>query len=885
MAKENKKYRQQVKDAKESEAAKPSVSKPIFVTWFENFIDEDSNEPTSIKRTKEVPEDYILQDGEKWFVPELTYFEKRMQEMGVTEEMNKVSICYYDANKGDNAWKDIPIFSQHAEGIEILVYHIEGYLINYAKDGSRYKNKEFRILRYETPKIGADGKEKKYELPKGQPAYPFFPPSLVEKFKAKSPIETLYLTEGYFKAFKGAMHGIDVVGLASITTLKEKESGKLHADILSLIDTCDVKKVVFLMDGDCLEPLKAGEQEEYRDTDTGRSMPMYANGKDLRKRPQIFFSMVKDFKTLLDDNKTVEKWFAYITSDNIEGRPKGLDDLLISFTEREKEIVNDLNKFSGNNTYFKKFNITYSTGKVWEDFRLDDVNRFVNFHMEKRPLLKSKLFVFNGTQYRWDDEKHECKVVVHGDANNYIRVGDSYYEKVRWVNKHGGTEEMLDRRQKGTIVDDYGKTFVKDINKYKIFCNLPDNISYQQTPHFNYNLYYPFEWRPEEGECAATMDFLVHIFGNKNITFKHPINGEQITVNELDLGLDYIQLLYKEPTQILPILCLVSKENETGKTTFGKWLQKMFKRNAVIVGNQDLSNDFNGHWLPRLIVICDETKIDKQIVIEKVKSLSTGGKAFMNSKGKDQVEIEIFCKFIFNSNNEDNFIYASEEDTRWWVRKIPRIPADKKVNQLEDKMADEIPAFLSMLQKREMATENLSRAWFHPDLTKTEALKKVIQASKSTIEKELRERIRNRFLKHNVTELLMDLEDIQIQFFKNKRPEDNYLRRILKDSLKLDTWVDENKKHNATRYKFPAMEEEMNEQKERTEKEVWYSKHGRPYVMHIRDFFTDDEIIDMDINVKDLPKTISVMQTELPLEDQSTNKYDPAGIDDSEPPF
>jgi hypothetical protein len=43
----------------------------------------------------------------------------------------------------------------------------------------------------------------------------------------------------------------------------------------------------------------------------------------------------------------------------------------------------------------------------------------------------------------------------------------------------------------------------------------------------------------------------------------------------------------------------------------------------------------------------------------------------MNKKGKDQDEIEVFIKFIFASNNEDTFIYASNEDVRYWVRKKP----------------------------------------------------------------------------------------------------------------------------------------------------------------------------------------------------------------------
>jgi hypothetical protein len=58
--------------------------------------------------------------------------------------------------------------------------------------------------------------------------------ALVEKFEQKKPIKTLFLVEGYFKAFKAAMCGMDIIGLSSITHMKDKDKGNLHEDILKL---------------------------------------------------------------------------------------------------------------------------------------------------------------------------------------------------------------------------------------------------------------------------------------------------------------------------------------------------------------------------------------------------------------------------------------------------------------------------------------------------------------------------------------------------------------------------------------------------------------------------------------------------------------------------
>jgi len=416
---------------------------------------------------------------------------------------------------------------------------------------------------------------------------------------------------------------------------------------------------------------------------------------------------------------------------------------------------------------------------------------------------------------------------------------------------------------KQTIIDDYGKEFVTHIQKYKEFCNVPDHINYQEVLDNCYNLYFPFEHDPEPGDTTYTISFLKHIFGNNEIKVKVTDKGvtKELCVNELDLGLDYIQLLYQKPQQVLPILCLVSKENGTGKSTLVKWLKMIFTQNVAIVGNADLANDFNASWAGKLIVACEEAKIDKTVVVEKVKALSTGDKIFMNAKGKDHVEIEFFAKFIFNTNNEDNFIYASEDDVRYWVRKVP-VVKELFVGLIKE-MKEEIPAFLDFLNKRKLATQEMHRAWFHPELIKTEALKKVIDFSKSTVEKELRENFRTMFFEHGGHEYLMTLDAIRETFFKGKNYEIKYLRNVLTDKLRLKPYseflyngiwyksIDAIKKvvgddfdsklvkeqFKPKRHTYPKYERNGNERKR-----VLVSDNGRPFVIPIDKFLHPDEI-------------------------------------------
>jgi hypothetical protein len=302
----------------------------------------------------------------------------------------------------------------------------------------------------------------------------------------------------------------------------------------------------------------------------------------------------------------------------------------------------------------------------------------------------------------------------------YIRVGTTYYKKVNIPLISGDKLEKLIYWNSECIRQDLGKDVLASIPKYDGFCHMPSHTNYQEVIGNFLNKYEPIPYQPNPGSCIKTIEFLKHIF------------EEQI-----DLGLDYLTLMYKEPIQILPVLCLVSKERETGKTTFLNWLKAIYQNNMTYNKNEDFRNQFNSDWASKLIIAVDEVLLDKVEDSERIKNLSTARTFKTEAKGKDRIETEFYGKFILCSNNEDSFIQIEPGETRYWVRRIKPIQ-QVKVNQLEELKA-EIPAFLHFISTRELSTKSQSRMWFSPKQIRTEALQRVIRRSRNWLEVEMSE--------------------------------------------------------------------------------------------------------------------------------------------------
>jgi hypothetical protein len=303
-------------------------------------------------------------------------------------------------------------------------------------------------------------------------------------------------------------------------------------------------------------------------------------------------------------------------------------------------------------------------------------------------------------------------------SEKYIRVGTTLYKLVYRPLISGDFIEEKILWSYEALRQDYGKNNLPEIEKYDGFCIIPNHIDYKQIHGTYLNQYEPVNHYPLQGEFPNIRLFLEHIF------------EEQI-----ELGFDYLQILYTRPTQMLPILLLVSSERGTGKTTFLRFLKMIFGKNATFNTNEDFRSQFNADWANRLLVLVDELLLNKIEDTEKIKNLSTAGDYKIEAKGKDRREIEFFAKFVLCSNNEKNPIIIPKEEIRFWVRKIKTIEKDNIF--LREQMAKEVPHFLYYLLHRELSTQNESRMWFNPKQLETPALSKIKKYNTNKIEMEM----------------------------------------------------------------------------------------------------------------------------------------------------
>ncbi|MFV5695436.1 primase-helicase family protein [Flavobacterium sp. LB3P122] len=304
--------------------------------------------------------------------------------------------------------------------------------------------------------------------------------------------------------------------------------------------------------------------------------------------------------------------------------------------------------------------------------------------------------------------------------NMYLRIGTTYFKKSLYPFPSGDFIEILVIWSAELIRQDHGKNLLSEIERFDGFICTPEN----RPEHFKkrvqdyYNTYHQISKSPSAGDITHTLTFLSHIFGE-----------------QLDLGIDYLQLLYLKPTQILPILCLISKERSTGKSTFLKWLKEIYEYNLTFLTNSDFTSNFNSDWSSKLLICIDEVLFKTDELTERIKYLSTTNTHKTEAKGKDKKEASFFGKFILCSNNETSFIKIDADEIRFWIIKVNRYQKED-VNFLK-KLTDEIPAFLHFLTNRKLSTENQSRMWFTPQQIKTKALQKLVRYNSSKIETEL----------------------------------------------------------------------------------------------------------------------------------------------------
>jgi len=361
----------------------------------------------------------------------------------------------------------------------------------------------------------------------------------------------------------------------------------------------------------------------------------------------------------------------------------------------------------------------------------------------------------------------------------YLRVGTTYYKTIEKPLISGDKISILVRWNRETIVSDHGKIYVSKVPKYDGFCCIPSHLNYQQIIDGFYNKYNEIPIQPIEENISSealkqkipfSLRFMEHIF------------GEQI-----ELGLDYIKILFEKPTQMLPILCLVSKERSTGKSTFIKWLKAIFGLNMTYIKGDSFSSQFNSDWTSMLIVAIDEVFFDKKEITERLKYLSTTNKDKMEAKGKDREEVDFFAKFILCSNNEDNFIQIDENEIRFWILKVNPIKTEN--TEFLNNLISEIPYLLRYLIQRKSYSRKQTRMWFTESQIRTKALQKLVWKNNNKLESKIIELLYEFFECNEDREINFipqDIFNMLGRMFKNQYWTVNDIRKLFKESWKLE---------------------------------------------------------------------------------------------------
>lgn len=358
----------------------------------------------------------------------------------------------------------------------------------------------------------------------------------------------------------------------------------------------------------------------------------------------------------------------------------------------------------------------------------------------------------------------------------YIRVGTTYYKVIEKPLISGDKTSVLVRWNRETIVSDHGKTYVATVPKFDGFCCIPEHLNYQQIVQGFYNIYNEIPFAPSsekenlKNNIPFSLNFVAHIFGE-----------------QLEMGLDYLKILLQFPTQILPILCLVSKERATGKSTFIKWLREIFGLNMTYIKGDSFGSQFNSDWAAMLLVAIDEVFFDKKEITERLKYLSTTNKDKLEAKGKDREEIDFFAKFILCSNNEENFIQIDENEIRFWILKINPIKTEN--TEFLNNIISEIPYFLRYLIERPFSTEKKTRMWFSADEIRTKALQKLVFKNNNKLESKIIELLYEFFESNNDEEINVvpqDLLNMMNRMFRPTYWTRNDIRNLLKETWKLN---------------------------------------------------------------------------------------------------
>ena len=337
----------------------------------------------------------------------------------------------------------------------------------------------------------------------------------------------------------------------------------------------------------------------------------------------------------------------------------------------------------------------------------------------------------------------------------YVKVRDNFYQKVITHDLYSNTYDTEYKlRDESHITKEKNARFTSNIPKFTGWATVPSHTDYKSIVWREYNglknvflnKYHELAHKPLPFEFDIDAEYeSVKEIKTIAMFFNHIANKKKYGDRFVEMLWDYITIKYRFPTQKLPILCLVSKEEGTGKSKLIELLLEIFGNNATPITTDRLTKNFNSIIEGKSVATIEETSDERGDLENFLKDFATGQNIIIEKKGIDSERSTNFCCLVLASNKPTNFLKVSDLTTRYAVLYVPKV--EKVNNNLLDKMIEEIPYFLHFILKRKIKTPNTNRLWFEPTLWDNEALNNLRQTSKDVVVKAIEDLVENIFLR------------------------------------------------------------------------------------------------------------------------------------------
>lgn len=612
---------------------------------------------------------------------------------------------------------DIVLLQTSRTGENILTWDDRGdiFILHTDPNGNPIKNNNSAEGLFYTTRIADPGAGPKYLQPAGNESRVW---TLPQCWSLENPPDngvTVYFTEGIFKAITLLEHGIKAIALPGIWGFKKKGQDIFKTDLMELLSIIKPTQIIFLYDSDFAEISNDA-------------------GQITDKRPRNFFSSIEAFSRAARTAKIP----AFIALPNKHDKStKGIDDFLQALVPEEKAI--EINALKNGTPRPKSFT-TYSTNDPGDLRAIKErmhIARPEQFGAQHTTQINNK-FIFGKGTYLHNHDSSKSTCIHHAGAREFVRIGDDFYKHIEVASDAIGSRKYLKNISPRTIALEIGtecepKKFYTWIPAFADFVNIPTR-DIDPSPAVKskggawlYNLHKGIELTPAPGDHPRISALLRHITSQET---------DEKSARAYTIMLDYLTIAWRRPAQKLPIVVLTTREGDTGKSTFLLLLKLIWGDAATHISNHSLTSQFNEEYITSEFALIDEGLIDKRQTLEAVKSLSTSPIGTINAKYMRPTTLDLYLKFVFTSNDPDNCIPVSDQESRFWVLSPPSLQG-KRDPVFFQEMRKEVPFFMNTLQTRAFEFKPKERTYFsYPDLH-TAALDRLRIGSKSWGEKEL----------------------------------------------------------------------------------------------------------------------------------------------------